>query len=209
VSEYQLYTASGSGRMIVEIAFAMAELPVEIIEVDWDDLGWESSVLIEMNPLGQLPTVIKPDGALMTESAAIVQYIADIKPQPGLVPEVGHARRDHCLRWLAVLHGAVYPTFTYGDVPTRWVEGEEATKSLKQNTDKHRQEHEYMESFCGTPWCLDETFSAIDLYFWPMRHWRPGATWFDENSPKLSAVSQRVGEIPLVKAISKRNGLPG
>ena len=80
IDKYKLFTASGSGGMIVEIAFALAKIPIEIETVDWDDLGWDSSVFKNLNPLGQLPTMVKPDGAVMTESAAMIQHIADRSP---------------------------------------------------------------------------------------------------------------------------------
>ncbi len=204
---YTLYTAPGSGGMIVEAAFAKAEIPLKIIEVDWQDLGWHSKALAELNPLGQIPTVVLPEGKVMTETAAIIQHIADLCPDCGLVPPPTHPMRSEYLRWLTFLVSAVYPTFTYGDVPTRWVGGDEdAAEKLRQATDEHRRTlYIYLETFCGAPWFLGKTFSAIDLYFWLMRHWRPKPEWFAENCPRLNAVSLRVEELTFVQKVSQRN----
>jgi GST-like protein len=34
---------------------------------------------------------------------------------------------------------AVYPTFTYGDEPAKWVEDAKGAKQLRESTDRHRQ----------------------------------------------------------------------
>ncbi|MBD3646956.1 MAG: glutathione S-transferase, partial [Pseudomonadales bacterium] len=137
--DYTLFTAPGSGGMIVEAAFGVAGIPVKAVHVDWDDLGWQSKTLMEYNPLGQLPTLLLPDGRIMTESAAIILHLADRNPGCPLVPPPDHPSRNEFLRWLVFLVSAVYPTFTYGDVPKRWVEGnEESASRLRRGTDEHR-----------------------------------------------------------------------
>ena len=102
---------------------------------------------------------------------------------------------------------AVYPTFTYGDVPERWVGGDEpASEKLLQGTDDHRKTlYRYMEQHTGTPWFLGETFSCIDLYFNVMRYWRPRNEWFETECPGLNAVGQRAAELPAVKQVLRRN----
>lgn len=204
---HKLYTAAGGGGMLVEAAFAIADVPVELIDVDWNDVGWGSKTLGAMNPLGQLPTLVLPDGRVMTESAAMMLHLADLKPESGLAVPVDHPRRPEFLRWLIFLVSAVYPTFTYGDVPTRWVGGDEAAgKLLKSGTDDHRKMlYQYMEGFCGEPWFFDDTFSCIDLYFWGMRNWRPGKEWFEAECPKLNRIGLATAERPEVKAVTARN----
>ena len=118
---YKLYATNGCGSMIVEIAFGMAKVPFEIVDVPWEDTGWKSKALKKLNPLGQVPTLVLPDGAVMTETAAIVMHVADTVPGFDLVPPAGHRSRSAYLRWQIFLVSAVYPTFTYGDVTERWV----------------------------------------------------------------------------------------
>ena len=98
---------------------------------------------------------------------------------------------------------AVYPTFTYGDVPGRWVgEDEAAAKLLRQGTNQHREDlHRYMESHCHGPWFLGKTMTAVDFYFMTMRFWRPGLEWFAEHCPKLDAIGLAVNELPVVKDV--------
>ena len=207
MSIHQLFTIAGSGGMIVESAFAIADVPVKVIDIGWDELGWESKKLIQYNPLGQVPTLILPDGQVMTESAAIMLHLADLKPDCGLVPGPDKTERPAFLRWLIFIVSAIYPTFTYGDVPKRWVNGDESAASkLVKSTDEHREFlYRHIEQHAGDPWFLGDVFSCIDIYFLVMCYWRPKNEWFERECPKLSAIGQRVATLPAVKQVTLRN----
>ena len=206
---YRLYGAKGGGSMIVEAAFTRTGAPVEFIDLDWDDIGWSSKTLAPLNPLGQVPTVVMPDGKVMTESAAIILHLADRYPHAGLVPAVDDPLRPTFLRWLVFLVSAVYPTFTYGDAPKRWVGGDEAAgKLLRTGTDEHRNMlWQYVERHIDGPWFLGAESSALDLYMWPMTVWRPGRDWFKQHCPKLHAIGVAMDVDAVCHAVAVRNGL--
>ncbi len=194
--------------MIVEAAIVRAALPVEYVDLQWDDVGWDSRTLAPLNPLGQVPTLELPDGAVMTESAAMILYFAQLSPSAGLVPPIDHPAHVAFLRWLVFLVAAVYPTFTYGDDPKRWLDGdEEAAKKLRASTDEHcKKLWRYVEGQIQGPWFLGDTWSALDLYVWQMTLWRPGRDWFKSECPKLHAIGIAMHADPACKAVAARNG---
>jgi GST-like protein len=208
---YTLYCASGGGSMIVEVAFGFTDLPVEIVDVPWEETGWNSKTLKALNPLGQVPTLLMPDGAVMTESAAMILHLADVVPDFALVPPPSHAQRAQFLRWLVFLVSAVYPTFTYGDVTERWVGAsakEGAGKALREGTDDHRKTlWRFVETQVSGPWFLGDTFSALDVYMWPMTYWRPGLDWFKAECPKLHNIALAMNAHPVCKKVAARNNL--
>ena len=65
-------------------------------------------------------------------------HLAEQAPEAGLAP-AATTRSGRFLRWLAFLVGAVYPTFTYGDDPSRYVRGEAAQAELRAGTDAYGQ----------------------------------------------------------------------
>jgi GST-like protein len=202
----RLITAKGGGGLIVEAAYALAGVPLAVEDIPWDDVGPHSQRLAGLNPLGQVPTLVLPDGAVMTESAAILLYLAELLPRAKLAPPRGHPQRAAFLRWLAFLVSAVYPTYTYGDPPARWV-GEEAAPKLRASTDAHRERllrFLDIEVVAG-PWFLGTRFSALDLYLPVLRLWRPGAAWWVTNLPKLNAIADRCERLPLVARAFARN----
>ena len=208
---YKLYATNGCGSMIVEIAFGLAKVPFEIVDVPWSDTGWKSKALKKLNPLGQVPTLVLPDGVVMTESAAMLFHLSDTVPGFELIPPAGHPSRADFLRWQIFLVSAVYPTFTYGDVTERWV-GEPyktgAGKLLRESTHGHRQDlWRFVEKQIDGPWFLGETFSALDVYMWAMTLWRPGRDWFKAECPTLHKIAMRVDADPVVKKVAARNKL--
>jgi GST-like protein len=203
MSGYRLLAAKGGGSMIIEGAFALAGVPLEVEYFSWTDLGLEHDQLRAVNPLMQVPSLVCPDGAVMTESAAILMHLDDIHPQAGLIPDANHPKRRDFLRFLMLLNTAIYPTFTYGDSPVKWLKGDEAAgKILRATTDDHRKAlWRYAESWTGEPWFLGETFSAIDLYLWPMTWWRPGRDWFRAEAPRLHTIALKVEALPAIAPI--------
>jgi GST-like protein len=209
---FTLYAAHGGGSMLTEIALELAGAPYEIVSVDWADMGWNSQTLKGINPLGQVPTLILPDGTVMTESAAIFLYLAERFPATRLAPTAESSSRPAFLRWLAFLVSAVYPTFTYGDVTERWVgEGENSGsgKALRAATDDHRKMlWRYLEGqIRPDPWFLGREFSALDLYMWPMTYWRPGRDWFRSECPGLLRIADKVEALPQAQKVKDRNKL--
>lgn len=184
----QLYATKGCGSAIVEMVFAIAGVKYERIEVDYDsDAG--RAILRPLNPLAQVPTLVMPDGDVMTESAAIALYIDETVPTAQLAPPIGDPQRRDFLRWLTFIVAAIYPTFTYGDSPAKW--GLDA--KLKTATDAHREGlWRYLETIVDGPWFLGARFSVLDLYIAAMSHWRPRRAWFAANCPTLYGIALAV-----------------
>lgn len=203
---YRLLGCPGCGSAIVECAFALAGIPLEVEEVDYEPGSPTRERLLAVNPLGQVPALALPDGRVMTESLAIVHYLADLAPGANLIPVAGHPARVEFLRWSTFLVAAIYPTFTYGDDPRKWVPDTQGAKTLRESTDRHRQAlWLQVEAAARSPWFLGETFSAIDLYLAAMTRWRPRREWFEASAPKLAAIAGRAGSLPALAPVLARH----
>lgn len=194
--------------MIVEAAFALGGVPCDVEMIPYGGEGGpDHQKLLQLNPLGQVPTLILPDGRVMTESAAMILHLADLAPQAGLAPRAEDPLRPLFLRWLVYLVAALYPTFTYGDDPKKWAPDEASARYLRAATDAHRESlwrYFAAQNPC-TPWVLGETFSALDLYVAVMVAWRPGAAWFAEHCPRLPAIAARVAAMESLRPIWANN----
>jgi GST-like protein len=202
-----LFGRPGWGSVIVEAQLAALGLPFDYDEVP--DLFTSEEGrrdLARHNPLAQVPTLLLPDGSLMTESAAITLHLADATGRDDFVPPLGHAGRPAFLRWLVFLVTNVYPTFTYADDPRRFVGDEAAAKAFGEALDAYRRRLWTMvEAAAAAPWFLGERFSALDVYVAAMTHWRPGRRWFEENAPKLAAIAKAAGADPRFDAVWRHN----
>ena len=205
-AQHRLLGCKGCGSAIVEAAFALAKVPLEYEEVDYGAGSSTRERLLEVNPLGQVPALVLPDGTVLTESLAIVHYLNDLAPNAGLVPQKGDPQRVAFLRWSTFIVAALYPTFTYGDEPAKCVEDVKGAKQLRESTDRHRERQwQRIEEIAGDPWFLGARMTALDLYVAVMTRWRPGRKWFTANTPKLLAIAQRTSATAEVADVIKRN----
>jgi GST-like protein len=201
-----LLGCKGCGNAIVECAFALGGIPFDYEEVDYSPASPTRPRLLEVNPLGQVPTLVLPDGTVMTESLAMIHYVNDIAPAAGLIPPPGDTLRPTFYRWAVYVVAAVYPTFTYGDDPKKWVANEAGSKQLRESTDRQREEcWKQLEAVAKGPWFLGEQRTALDLYLASMTRWRPGRKWFAANTPKIVAIAERASALPEVAPVMKRN----
>jgi GST-like protein len=204
-SPWKVIGCRGCGSAIAEAALLLAGVPYERDEVDYTKPSAERDRLFAVNPLGQVPTVIVPDGAVMTETAAIALHLDDLVPAAGLLPAANDPLRRDALRWLVYLVAAIYPTFTYGDDPAKWA-GDAGGAALGESTHAHRQKcWKQVEAAAIGPWFLGARWSFLDVYIGVMTRWRPNRPWFAANTPKLYAIAHAIDGDPRLAALWAAN----
>lgn len=202
----RLYGMPLWGSDIVEYQLALYGLDYDYVQTGnlFDTLD-VSDALTEANPLRQIPTLILDDGTVMTESAAITLLLADITGSDRLVPPAGAPERPDFLRWLVFLVANIYPTYTFVDVPERFVEVEEAQAPFKAAVHAYaRKLYGQVEAAIVGPWFLGDRFSALDVYMCVMSRWTPRRDWHRENSPKIARIAEAVDAMPGLKALVAR-----
>ena len=158
----------------------------------------------------QVPTLVLEDGTVMTESAAITLLLADRANDDTLVPRAADPLRPAFLRWLIFLVANVYPTYTYADDPSRFVESADAQAAFKSAVDHYAQRlYSQLEANAAEPWFLGSRFSALDIYVAVMSRWRPGRAWFAEHAPRLSAIATNAEGLDRLAAVWRRNFASG
>lgn len=198
---WRIMGMKGCGSAIAEAVFTLAEIPYEREEHDYDSTEGKAALLAK-NPLAQVPTVIAPDGGVLTETAAIALHVDELAPRAQLLPPAGDPLRRDAQRWLVFLVAALYPTFTYGDNPARWGGGDE----LRRATDAHREAlWRHLESVAAGPWFLGARRSVLDVYVSVMTRWRPGRAWFADACPTLSAIAAEVDRDPRLSRVWDAN----
>jgi GST-like protein len=207
MSGYTLWGRQGWGSTIVEAQLVWYGLPYAFEPVgDLLRQPDSRSKLEKVNPLAQVPTLVMPDGSVMSESAAITLLLADITGKDSLVPPADANERAKFLRWLVFIVANIYPTFTYADDPARFVSVNAARDPFRAATDAYAQRlWRQIEREAGSPWFLGERFSALDLYIGIMTRWRPKRGWFETETPRLFAIARRADHVPELVEVWKRN----
>jgi GST-like protein len=206
MSGWRLFGVPGWGSTLAEGALAWVGEPFEFVDVEgFDSPGPARERLLAVNPLARVPTLVAPDGRVLTESAAIVLLLSELKPEAGLAPPPGAPLRAAFLNRLAWFVSAFYPTFTYRDYPERWAP--DAAAQLVERVDTFRQSLwlRFEAEIGEGEWVLGEHPSALDLYVTIFSHWRPRRPWLAEHCPKLHALALRAERLPALAPVMERN----
>ena len=154
----ELYTNPMSRGMIAHWMLEELGQPYDVRWMEWGPVGTQSPEFLALNPMGKLPTLVH-DGRIVTETAAICLYLADMFPEAGLKP--GPEQLADYYRWTLFAAGPVEQAVTSKSMG--WVAPEDKQGSVGYGTfDKMvgtlaawLETHQFV---CG------DTFTAADVY---------------------------------------------
>lgn len=185
----KLYFAPGACSLSPHIALREAGLPFTLEQVDiftGKTAGGED--FAATNPKGYVPALKLDDGSVLTEGAAIVQYIADLAPSVGLAPRPATLERARLQEWLnflaSELHKAFSPLFRPGT--------DEAGRQEARAAIARRLGHIETELADGRSYLLGDAFSVADIYLFVIAGWAEGKDIPLSAWPRLTALLERV-----------------
>jgi len=201
----KLYGCSGCGSTVIEVLLELAGVAYERDVFAWEDQdAWAR--LRTINPKGQVPTLVLDDGTILTESAALALWIAEARPEAGLLPTTPR-ERALAYGWIVHFATAIYEPIVIGDFPERWVDGEAARTSLKAHA-LERAKRAWLiveERVEPSPYLLGPTLSVVDVYAAMLTHWRPGRAWFEAHCPNVMKAVRETEAQPVVASVWARN----
>lgn len=167
-----------------------AGAPYKTVLIDFAKGENRTPSFLAINPMGKLPTIVHR-GVVVTETAAIIAYLADAFPTAGLAPPVGDPLRGAYYRWLFFGAGCIEPAMLdkmMNRPPVErkgtvgWGSYEDVMATLRTELAKG-------------PYLLGEKFSAADVYVgselrWAMMFGAPGLKGekvFEDYVARLSA----------------------
>lgn len=84
----------------------------EIVPIDFKAGDTRTPAFLAINPMGKIPTLVLPDGTVLTENGAIIAWLAAAYPDAGLSPPPGSSEHGLMLRWLFFCGSAFEPALT-------------------------------------------------------------------------------------------------
>lgn len=199
----KLYYTPGACSLAAHITLREAGHDFDLVRVDLATGQTEhGETFAAINPKGYVPALALEDGQLLTENQVILQYLADRKPESGLMPAFGSLERYRLLEWLAFiateLHKGFGPLWN-SDLP-------EIVHQLAKN--RLAQRFDYVEkALSGRDWLWGERFSIADAYLFTLLGWADYHHIDLSPWPLLKAYQQRVAGRPAVQAALKAEGL--
>ena len=199
----KLYLKPGACSLSPHIALEESGLPYETEVVDLKTKITASGAdFTKSNPKGYVPALLLDSGELLTEGAAIVQYIADQAPAKKLAPANGTIERYRLQSWLnfigTELHKSCSPFFNPAS-------GKEWKEIASANLERRlAYVNEQLE---GKPYLMGEDFSVADGYLFTTLSWMKYIGIDLTTLPNLAAFQARVAARPAVQKALKDEGL--
>ena len=197
---YKLYWAQGSGAMAPQALLEEIGAEYEKIVIDFEKEEHKSDEFLSVNPMGQIPALILPDGTLMTETAAILVHIVDRHPEAKLAPAAGGGERARFLRWIFFLASNVYPAILRIYYSERYSTDPSAAEGVKAAAEAELDDQFGIldEALDPGPYLLGEAFSAVDIMLWMLVQWHPEPTRLFEKAPRVERAAKLVQERPAI-----------
>ena len=199
---YVVFGAKGSGSIPVEAVLTLLCLPYEVVEAPaWENEA-ERDKVAKVNPMRQIPALVLPSGEVMTESAAILMWLAEQHPDAHLAPPVGDPHRAAYLRWMSFLPASIYSHYWIRDDPMRLAADEAAAELIQARTAERIAQCWRIMDAQVTPgrYILGDELGVLDLYVTVMSRWTPRRARFAREAPRMAEVVRRVDAEPRLQA---------
>ena len=157
--EIVFYHNPQSRSQMVRWMIEEAGAPHRIVPIDFARNEHKAPAFLALNPMGKLPT-IEHRGTVVTETAAIIAYLADTFPQAGLAPAPGEPARGAYYRWLFFGAGCFEPALL-----DRMMNRPEVERKSAVGWGSYDEVVAALKGALATgPWLLGDKFSAADVY---------------------------------------------
>ena len=207
----KLYYAPGTCSLAPHIVAREAGLPLELVKVDIHKTphrilsGPQAGTdYASVNPKGYVPALELDDGTLLTEVAAIVQYLADQAPASKLMPAAGTMQRYRAQEWLSFISSELHKAFSpwlfhpeVGEAAQAYARGMIARRFAAFDT-----------HLASQPFLLGEQFSAADAYLFAIASWAQFTRIDLAPYPHLAGFLERVGSRATVKVAQQAERQP-
>jgi GST-like protein len=203
---YTLYGKKGSGSVTSEIALKIIGAPYRVVET----ASWEPNdafpELIKINPLGQIPTLVLPDGSVVSESAAILIHLGLAHPDSGLLPADPSARTQ-AVRGMVFISANCYAAISIIDFPERWCADADQDDAVKDRIRAgararlHKHWEMFADLFPARPYLSCEDLGALDIHAAVVSKWSGTRKHVEEHRPDFHAALVRIEAHPKVAAV--------
>jgi glutathione S-transferase len=199
----KLYYSPGACSLSPHIALREAGLPFDLVKVDTKTHTFDGGGdFYAVNGKGYVPVLELDDGTRLTEGPAIVQYLADLKPEAGLAPKPGTMERVRLQEWLNFLTSEIHKGFS----PLFSAETPEDYKPLARKKIATRFDW-LTKELQGRQYLVGDRFSVADGYLFVLLGWTNFVGMKLDDWPVLKAYRERIGARPAVREALKAEGL--
>jgi glutathione S-transferase len=191
----KLFHSAGSCSTAALIVIKELGIKCDIIPVD---LASDRAELFKHNSRGQVPTLVLDNGEVLTEGAVIIQYLADLKPEMGLLPKAATWERYKAIESLnfvaTELHKGLGILFnkSLNDEAKATLKGLAEKKLAFLNT-----------QLANRQFLASNQYTIADAYCFTVVNWTKWVGIDMTPYPNVMSYCERIGQRPAVVAATK------
>ena len=199
----KLFYASGACSLSPHIVAREAGIDLQLQKVDLttQTIATDGDFL-SVNPKGYVPALQLDSGEILTEGPAIVQYLADLKPQSGLAPPAGTLARYRLEEMLGYINSELHKSYS----PLFRPDSPAETRA-EQQAYLLRRYALIDQQLEGRKYLFGDTFTVADAYLFTVTGWAEYVKLDLSQYANLRTFQQRVAARPAVQAAMKAEGL--
>ena len=196
----QLYYASNTCALASHIALEHANAAYEAVRIDFKKEEQKSPEFLKVNPKARVPALVTDRGVL-TETPAILIYIAQTYPEAKLAPIGDPFALAEVQAFNSYLCSTVHVAHSHRMRGYRWADDEAAFESMRKKVPEsvgacfQLIEREMLKG----PWVMGKDLSVCDFYLFTLAQWLEGDGVDLTKIPKVLEHRARVGALPVVK----------
>lgn len=195
-----LFHAPGTCSLASLILLKELELDHEVHLVNTMAGGTRTPEFLAINPKGRVPA-LKTEQGILTETVAILLYLAQIAPQAGLAPLNDPFALADLQAFNSYLASTVHVAHAHRPRGSRWADEESSLEDMKRRVPGNMTEcFNLIETgmFKG-PWVMGDTYTIADPYLYTLSTWLAGDGVDIVNFPRVHDHFKRMNERPAVK----------
>lgn len=201
----KLYTGRGTIGLAVEIALEEAGAAYDVQRLNFAENEQRAAAYMAVNPKSRVPS-LETERGVITETPAILGYIARAFPGANLAPEADVFAMAELESFMAYLASWVHPAAAHRHRGYRWADDPAAIADMRRKAPEVFGEALRLidrQLFRG-PWALGEAFSLADPYLYVVSSWIPrdGLDWSD--FPRLAEHAAAMAARASVKTVLAR-----
>ena len=197
----QFYYAPKTISIAVAIAMEEAGLEYEPIKLNFAGGEQTKPAYKQINPKGRVPALVV-DGGVLTETGALLEYIAAVVPRAALVPAdpLMAARMREVMYYLA---STMHVNHAHRLRGQRWADKKSSWKDMKDKVAQTMTAScDYISSNgLRGPFVLGEAFSLADAYLYVVCNWLEGDGVDVSAFPKILAFREAMEGRPSIQAV--------
>jgi glutathione S-transferase len=195
-----LYYAPGSCSLASHIALEDAGAAFTLTRVDFAAAEQRGAAYRAINPKARVPALATDQG-IITETPAILAYIAQTHPDAGLAPIADPFAFAQVQAFNAYLCATVHVAHAHRMRGARWADDEATIAGMKRAVPRSvGAAFEVVEtSLLVGPWVMGEAYSICDPYLFTLAQWLEADGVDPTRLPRVIDHRRRMAERPAVR----------